>query len=427
MAELNGMQGNEIADDFNINSVPGGRWGYTWGVFKSNFWRLVVLNILMLVTVAPAIGVMIFRSAYIVALGGQYPFNSGVAYPFYPPEIVTGLAEKVTLSVDMLAYAALILAGFIASVGFSGASYCIRKLLQGGEFNMKSFFHGVKVGYFNTLLPLTLFLVFFYGAVLGGDWMHVVGATGGNYAAAVTAYVFIIIVTVLAGLYLAWVFAVGVSYRVKLSGLIRNSFLLLIGTPLQTIFMAAFSLIPVWLLIWFVSMSLSGNILFGFIAMLGFILLILIGISFILLCWLSFAQWVFDIYIAPPVKAKETKVQKTPQQLQAEKAEAERVRALELLAAGKSDLIARPIMPIPKEQSVTPLGKTFTRAGIRNAANQREILNTAVANYEEYHKNDPEYAEYNKMFADREKSVADPAAKKGKKSKKRISAENLLR
>ena len=40
----------------------------------------------------------------------------------------------------------------------------------------------------------------------------------------ITAYVFIIIATVLVGIYCAWLFAVGLSYRLKFSKLIKNSF-----------------------------------------------------------------------------------------------------------------------------------------------------------------------------------------------------------
>ena len=46
--------------------------------------------------------------------------------------------------------------------------------------------------------------------------------------------------------------------------------------------------------------------------------------------------------------------------------------------------------------------------------------------FHEAHKHDPVYAEYNKLFAEREKALASPVDKKGKK-KKKISADNLLK
>ena len=55
----------------------------------------------------------------------------------------------------------------------------------------------------------------------------------------------------------------------------------------------------------------------------------------------------------------------------------------------------------------------------------RAELEKSIADYENEHKNDKRYVEYNKMFAEREKALQDEG-KKGKK-KKKISADNLLR
>lgn len=417
MAELNGMQGNEIADDFTRSGTTESRWAVTWEVVKTGFWKLVVLNLLVLLTFAPGILVIYMRNANILSRGLTYPFNASVGYPFYPQDTMVGLAESVNLSTDILYYSLLIIAGFIASIGVSGATYCIRRMLNTkGEFRAKSFFHGIKVGYFNTLLPVTIFLIFLYITFIVGDWMRYIHVTGGNYAGAVTAFVFSIIVTVLIGLYSAWLFSVGVGYRVKLRHLFRNSFMLLIGTPLQTVLMAGFALIPVWLI-------LIG----GFVRIIGIVLFLFFGFSFILICWSSYSQWVFDLYITPAVKTEKeaARAQKSEKELAAEKAAEEKQQALELLAAGKSELIARPIMPISQEESVPTLGRTFTRAQISGAASSRKKLGEEVSSYEKQHENDPVYVEYNKMFAEREKALQEPEAK-GKK-KKKISADNLLK
>lgn len=417
MAQLNGMQGNEIADDFIRKGGSGGRWKDTWSVVKGNFWKLVALNLIVLIFFVPGIVVMYFRGVYIAGLGSVYPFNATAGN--FPPEGLVGLGERLTISTDLLFYALLLAAGLIASVGVSGATYCIRKLLQThGQFQFKSFFHGIKVCYFSTMLPVLVFLLGLYSATLIGDWKDIVGATGGNFAGAMTAYVFVIIFAVLLGIYLAWIYAIGVSYRVKFRYLLRNAFVIILGTPIQTVFMAGFSLIPVWFL-------LMG----GIMKMIGYVLFIFLGFSFIMVCWLSFTQWAFDLYITPAIKTEKeaARAQKTEKELAAEKAEEDRQRALELLAAGKSELIARPIMPIGKEQSVRVLGKTFTRDSLSGAYSEREKLAKDVDDYRKAHENDPVYVEYNKMFEEREKALQEPETKKGKKSKSKISSDNLLR
>ncbi len=413
MAELNGMQGNEIADDFKRKGLAQGRWRDTWEVFKGAFWKLIVLNLIVLVTFVPGIMVVYFRAAYIQSLGGLYPFNATVGN--YPPSILTGLAERVNLSADILFYALLIAAGFIASIGVSGATYCIRKLLQThGEFHFKSFFHGIKVGYFSTVLPVTVFMLLMYGTFIVGDWMKIAGATNVNVAGSITAYVFTIIIDVLMGIYLAWIFAIGNGYRVKFTHMLRNAFVLILGTPIQTIFMAGFSLIPVWLM-------MAG----GFWRIIGMIFMVFIGFSFILISWLAFTQWAFDLYITPAVAAEKAEAaKKSPKELAEEKAAAEKQQALELLAAGKSELIARPIKPIDRSRQIETLGKTFTRAELSNVDGNRKQLIKEVEAYEKEHENDPVYAEYNRMFAEREKALRDdPKDKK----KKKISADNLLK
>ena len=284
-----------------------------------------------------------------------------------------------------------------------------------GEFHFKSFFHGIKVGYLNTVFPVTLFLFLLYGTFIVGDWVQVSKALNQNVAGSIVSYVFIIIATVLGGIYLAWIFAIGNSYRVKFLNLLRNAFILIIGTPIQTIFMVAFTLIPVWFM-------MAG----GFWRIISIIFMLFIGISFMLISWLAFAQWAFDLYVSPAAQTekKAADAKKTPQELAEEKAAADRQQALELLAAGKSELIAHPIMPIDRSRRTPALGKTFTRADIAAAAENRKNLAGEIAAYEKQHENDPVYVEYNRMFAEREKALQEnPKDKK----KKKISADNLLK
>ncbi len=113
-------------------------------------------------------------------------------------------------------------------------------------------------------------------------------------------------------------------------------------------------------------------------------------------------------------------------QTKAAKEENAKQRARELLAAGRSELIANPIMPIAAETTVTGLGKTFKRGDVAAVAAEREKLVSDIAAYGEEHKNDAAYIEYNKLFAEREKALQPETDKKGKK-KKKISSDNLLK
>lgn len=417
--KVNNLEGNEIADDYTRKATSQGRWGATWDVFKSSFGKIVLINIFVLITFLPGIAVMFVRSMYINAMGLQYPFNAGTGsfYPLYPD--IQGLTESIYLSADIIFYALLIVCGFIASVGIAGGAYSIKKLINTqGDFTVKGFFHGVRVCYLNTVVPVTLFMLFYFSAVLIGDWKDLVIAKGGSAAGPVTAYVFIIIATVIVGIICAWMLAVGVSYRLTPAQLIKNTFVLIIGSPIHTVFFAGFSLIPVWL-------YLIGNSV-SFFRIIAYIVFIFLGFSFILLVWMSFTQWVFDIYVTPNFKAAKADAdsKKTPKQLADEKAEEEQRIARELLAAGKSELIGRPILPVAEKAVVTRLGLTYTRNDVSDIAGERAKLEAEIKSYENEHMSNPVYAEYNKLFADREKALKTEG-KKGKK--KKVSADNLLK
>lgn len=407
-----GLEGNENSD-YDRTAPTRGRWGDTWDVFKSSFGKIVLINLFVLLFFVPGIVVVFFRSAWINALGATYPFNAntGVGYPAYPD--TQGLTESIYFSADLLFFSILIVAGFIASVGIAGGAYSIRKLLQThGEFKIKGFFHGVKVCYLNTVIPVTLFMVFLFATTLVGDWKDMVIARGGSGVGPITAYVFIIIATVLVGIYAAWMLAVGVGYKLKFLQLLKNSFVFIIATPIHTVFFAGLALMPLW--IYMIGWAAS------FFKIIAYIIFIFMGFSYILLVWLSFTQWTFDLFVTPNIKAEDKKSQAVAQKEAVDPQAATR----ELLASGKSELIGKPMLPIQKDSNVQRLGKTFNRGDVEMAAKQREKLKQDVLNYENEHKNDPEYAEYNKLFADREKALQSDT-KKGKK--KKVSSDNLLK
>jgi len=414
------LEGNEIADDYTRTAATGGRWGDTWGVFKSNFGKIGLINIFVLLFFVPAIALLFIRTIYISGLGYQYPFNAntGIGYPAYPG--TQGLNESIYLSADLLFYGLLIAAGLIASVGIAGGAYSMKRLLNShGKFSLKSFFHGVKIGYLNVAAPLMVFLTFYFACVIIGDWRDLTGAKGGSVAGATTAYVFIIIATVLVGVYCAWLIATGVSYKLKVGQLLKNAFVLMVGSPVQTVFFAGMSLIPVWIFV--IGLSVS------FIKIFAYIIFIFIGFSFILLVWMSYTQWVFDLYVTPNLKKaeEEAKAKRTPEQVKADEIEESKRVAMELLASGRSELICKPILPIQSEPAIKPLSATFTRKNLSEVKEERAKLSENISAYENEHKNDAVYKEYNALFAEREKALKEDGKKKGKK--KKISSENLLK
>ncbi|MDE7301160.1 MAG: hypothetical protein K2N47_03225 [Clostridia bacterium] len=417
-SKVSALEGNELADDYVRTHLPKGRWSDTWQLFKSNFVRFVIINVFTLLFFVPGIAVVYIRQVYITQMGLTYPFAANYLFSSFLMPNVPGWAESITLSADLLFYSLLIVAGFIASIGIAGASYSIKKLINThGQFTVKGYFHGIKVCYFNVLLPTTLFLVFVFGSFSISDWANLQVASNVAPAGPRTAQVFMIIATVVIGIIAMWLMAVGVSYKVKFKHWVKNTFVLLFGTILQSVLMLGFSLIPVWILV-------IGTAV-PFFNVIGFIVFIFIGFSFILLSWLAYTQWVFDMFITPAVKTEEEarKANLSPKELAAEKEKEEKDAAREIFAAGRSELVGKPMRPIEGGTVVAEVGVAYGRADITRVEGDRAKIQSEVDEYYEQHKKDTKYVEYEKLFAERDKALSATDAK-GKRKK---LGNNLLR
>ncbi len=414
---MNGLDGNELsAGDYTRNFIPEGRWSDAWSVFKTNFGKTVLINLLVCITFIPSIVLMFFRSFYIEWMYTANSVNQTITYPFasYTP----GLEQGIVLYADLLFIGDLKVSLLICTVGESGAAYSYKKLLNThGDFTLKGFFHGVRKCYFKTLLPMLVFMILLYGMIVLGDYRAYLVAIGEGVAGVTTGYVFVIIFMVLAGIYGLWFLAVGASYKLSFGKQLKYSLFMVMGTPLQTLIMIIFAGIPVWL-------YLLG-LLWMWLSIIMLIVFIFLGFTFILLSWMAFAQWGFDQFTNPEVQVEKAKAEeeKRAQEQAIEDSKDPKVRAMELLAAGKSELLSHPIMPIASKAAVTALGYGYTRADIAGAAQKRAVLESEVADFESKHIKDDVYVEYNKLFATREK-VIDVRDKKGRR--KKISSSNLF-
>ncbi|MCD8306982.1 MAG: hypothetical protein LUD51_01940 [Clostridia bacterium] len=414
---MNGLEGNErSAGDYTRKMVPEGRWSDTWQVFKSNFGKTVLINLVVLISFIPSIVIIFFRSYYLAWLYTADSVNHTMVYPFSPYTV--GVEQNIVFYVDLVFYALLVISMLIFAVGISGAAYSFKKLINThGDFTFKSFFHGVRTTYFHTLFPMLLFMVFVFGTVILGDYRAVMAAEGLKLGGITTAYVFVIIFTVLAGIYALWLIATGVSYKLSLKNLLKYSLFMVFGTPIQTIVMIAFAFIPLWLYLL--------SYLWSFMAVIMLIVYIFIGFTFTLISWMGFTQWGYDQFTNPQaeVEKAQAEAEKKAQEQALEDAKNPEIRRRELLAAGKSELLCRPIMPVNSAVKISTLGKEITRSGIARAQENRAALTSVIKDYEKEHSKDPAFVEYNKLFATREK-VLDIRDKKGKK--KKISSAHLL-
>lgn len=411
------LEGKEKSEEYARSTLPTNRWQLFWDIFKGNFGKIVKVNLLMLIFFIPLIAVIILGYLMNESNGVIYPFasNLAVGYPAAPGQ--QGLSEMLSLQTNFMLYAGIALASLVAAVGLAGGMYVVRNMVwTEGIFVANDFWRGIKLNYKNALQAALFFTLALFlcgtlisfaefslatGAISKGQkvWMHISMAT---------SYVFM----VCAAMMTFWMVALGVTYKLKFFTMLKNSFLMTIGTLPQTIFFGVISLLPFALL--FIPSQ--------FILVLSLILLLLFGLSWALLVWLDFAQWVFDKFINPKIKgakvgrgiySKDGSVPLTGDD-SAAAVEYQRV----ILAHGKSRLVARPIKPIDDSLQVYELPQSFSREDLKRLRESKQNIIEDSEAYAEEHKNDLRYVEYNKQFEEREKAIQDDPKRKKRKPPK---------
>ena len=412
------MEGKEKSEEYARSTLPTNRWQLFWDIFKGNFGKIVKVNLLTLLFFVPLIAVLAFYMMLVESNGIIYPFgaNLGVGYPAVPMQ--QGMAELLSVQNSFLLYAGLVLTSFIAAIGLAGGMYVVRNMVwTEGIFVTNDFWRGIKLNYKNalqTMLLFTIVLTLLGSMIQFAEFSIVVeNMTGFKLVmmriAQGTSYALLILVAMMS----FWMIALGVNYQFTFFGMIRNSFLITFATLPQTVFFGVLALLP------FACFLIGGSMFI----MLGILTIMLFGISYALLVWLDFAQWVFDKYVNPKIKG--AKVGRGiynkdgSSALTGEDSGAMLEYKKALLAHGKSRLMARPIKPIDDSLQVYELPSSFTREDLKRLRESKENIVEDTENYAEEHKNDLRYVEYNKQFEEREKALQDEVGANGKKKKRK--------
>ena len=211
--------------------------------------------------------------------------------------------------------------------------------------------------------------------------------------------------------------SLGISYKQGPWALFRNAVVMTIGTFPQTVFFAALATFPVFITIFTT----------GFFSIIMLLILILFGVSYALLVWLDYSQWAFDRFINPNMgiatgrglynkeKGKESAAPSAP----ADSAAMREYRRL-IVAQGKSKLVCRPIKPIDDDLEVYQLPDSFSRDDLAKLRESKQAIEDDTRAFEEEHKNDERYVEYNRQFEERERALKEED--EGKKKKKKQPA-----
>ena len=366
------LEGKEKSEEYARSTLPTNRWQLFWDIFKGNLGKLVKVNLLTVIFFIPLFAVLIICSMVSGTSGEIYPFgaNLGIGYPAFP--MLQGQAENLALQNDLVLYLGIFITSAAAAVGLSGGMYVIRNMVwTEGIFVTNDFWRGVKTNFKNALQTALFLTGMLFLCKMMIDVSELSIASGISKAQTVwfrisqgISYVFITMAVMMS----LWMIALGVNYNMGFFTLFRNAFFMAIGTFPQTIFFGVLALWP------FALLMFGGS----FFLVIAIILLMLLSLSYALLVWLDFAQWVFDRFINPKIEG--AKVGRGiynkdgTSTLTGDDSAASLEYQRIILAHGRSKLVARPIKPIDDDIQVYELPKSFTRDDLKKLAQGGEYL-----------------------------------------------------
>ena len=417
------LEGKEKSEEYARSTLPTNRWQLFWDIFKGNFGKIAKVNVLILIFFVPLLFVFLLNGMITDYNSSTYPFgaNLAIGYPAFPE--LNGVSEMLIYNNDLVILIGIILTSMIAAIGLSGGMYVIRNMVwTEGIFVGNDFWRGIKLNLKNALQTALFFTCILFickyminlsnlNLAIGNltKWQKIWLQTS-----QVTSYIFLLVAAMMS----LWMIALGVNYKLSFLKMLRNAFLMTIGTLPQTIFFGIIALLP------FALFYIGGT----FMMLIAIIILLLFSFSYALLVWLDFAQWVFDKYINP--KLEGAKVGRGIYNKDGSSAltgddsgaslEYQRV----LLSHGRSRLVARPIKPIDDSLQVYELPQAFTREDLQRLRESKQNIAEDTEAYAEEHKNDLRYVEYNRQFDEREKALQENDNKKKRKKVKSKTTPN---
>ncbi|MBR2323689.1 MAG: hypothetical protein IKA39_02200, partial [Clostridia bacterium] len=89
------IEGPERSENYARSTLPSNRWQLGWDIFKTNFSKLVLLNVILLLFVLPVIAIVVFRDLNVRATALEFPFESFMSYPYIAS--LNGIAETIEM------------------------------------------------------------------------------------------------------------------------------------------------------------------------------------------------------------------------------------------------------------------------------------------------------------------------------------------
>lgn len=356
--------GDENLPDFTTSQLPKTRWGLWWDTFKTRLGALCKVNLLLLLFLIPIIAVLIFSYFQEAAFGMAIPANSNFGIGYYPRDDINSLYDSMKLTVTLTQYLLLVPCFMLFGVGLAGATYVVRRISWGeGVHVCANFGHGIKENwkYFvgaSALLALSYFgmMFCFFGLETFSSSKFLVTII---QVMGVIQFVFVLIMFM-------YFCTQCVTYQLKFTDLIKNSFLFAIALFPQNLFFMALAIFPILF-----AFAFSDLV---WISVIGWILIIFVGLANMLLVWTVYNHYVYDRYINDRVKgAIKNRNMATKKTKEDEIAEQIRYIKTRNTIYG-SAYASRKLSSIDKGHTFTPLSATYNRSDLVKLSEEKQIM-----------------------------------------------------
>ncbi|MBP5466786.1 MAG: hypothetical protein J6Y43_04420 [Clostridia bacterium] len=400
------MLGSEKSEGYARASLPSNRWELFWDILKGRFWKLVVLNLLVLVFFIPLFLLIFYRSAVMSGMGANMPFAQGFGVGYQAPLSLVGTEQQIAFNVNIVAYLFLPIALMIAAIGVSGGAYVVRNMVwTEGIFVANDFWRGIRQNIKQMLLIALVYSIVFYLSAIAVSVADFSVANGTDKTwLFVISKIFSIITVIFFTVMTMHMITMSVTYELKFRALIRNSFLFTIGLLPQNAFFLLLGLIPFLLLM-----------LGGFFIPIGIIAVLLIGFSQVLLVWTDFCQWSYDKFINDKVPGaqKNRGIYEKVKETNSEALKQYRKQ----VAMTRTSLNSRPIKPITDDElKIAELPTSFNRDDILRLIESKQAIYDDYEKYVEEHKNDAEFQPTEEeKAAEQDKAEREKRIEKAKK------------
>ncbi len=413
MAEKKGLiyrltMGSDNLPDFTPNKLPGSRWAVFKDVFTNRLGAMAKISLLTALFCIPAIVwiIIMYMAKSVDATLIPYSSNIGIGYPVVTNAALIG--EYRTFMYTIQEFIFFIPALMIASLGFAGAFHTMKLLAWGEGVSIGgTFFQGIKKNWAHFLwifliLGLSLFTMAFNIAAAGYSALEM------NEVLKTISLVLSIVQFVFVLCMMIFLCGQEVTYKLKFFHLFKNSVLMAFALIPQNLFFIILSAIPI-VIVMILPISF---------ALIGWLVIIILGPAYVVLIWTCYSQWVFDKFINDKVKGAVKQRGMYVKNPEAEKAaEIERIKTRNVVYGAA--YVSRRLSSIDKGVSFTPLATNFSRADLAKLGEEKQRMSDEI---------DREKAEIETQLEEELRIYEEAQAaekKKGKKKKKDAKPEEM--